>query len=103
MFFVILIRFFVGSILQQSGNLEEVFQEISKLVIEEDKINLLKTLHLRYFSPYEVAKLLGFPVNEKFSFPTSYINRPNLCFSVLGNSLNVKIVSVLCMMMFQNV
>ncbi|KAG0362057.1 tRNA (cytosine-5-)-methyltransferase [Gamsiella multidivaricata] len=53
---------------------------------------LLRTLGLRYFTENEVARLMGFPVLEgKFSFPekTSLKQR----YRVLGNSINVKVVS----------
>ncbi|KAG0044436.1 tRNA (cytosine-5-)-methyltransferase [Gryganskiella cystojenkinii] len=57
-------------------------------------LELLRGLGLRYFTEGEVARLMGFPIEEgKFSFPktTSLKQR----YRVLGNSINVKVVSQL--------
>ena len=83
----------LGSILQQSGNLKEAFQSAAKETDLEKRLEHLRELKLRYFSPYEVAKLMGFPAD--FKFPPEYIKKPHLCFRVLGNSLNVTVVSLL--------
>ena len=84
---------FTGSVLQQSGDLVLAFQKAAKTDDQEQRLEVLKSLKLRYFTPYEVAKLMGFP--NDFSFPPEYITRPHLCFRVLGNSLNVKVVAML--------
>ena len=51
----------------------------------------LETLHLRYFTPREVANLLGFP--PQFSFPDTLTNRQR--YALLGNSLSVIVVAKL--------
>lgn len=57
----------------------------------EKKLELLKTLKLRYFTPAEVAKLMCFP--NSFSFPSEINDKQR--YRVLGNSINVAIVSKL--------
>ncbi|KAF9354345.1 tRNA (cytosine-5-)-methyltransferase [Mortierella sp. AD094] len=55
---------------------------------------LLRTLGLRYFTENEVARLMGFPITEgKFSFPATTSLKQR--YRVLGNSINVKVVSQL--------
>ncbi|KAI8594998.1 TRNA aspartic acid methyltransferase 1 [Dissophora ornata] len=55
---------------------------------------LLRTLGLRYFTENEVARLMGFPIMEgKFSFPATTSLKQR--YRVLGNSINVKVVSQL--------
>lgn len=46
---------------------------------------------LRYFSPREVANLMCFP--NRFSFPDNTTRKQR--YKMLGNSLNVKVVSYL--------
>lgn len=58
---------------------------------EEKQVELLRTLRLRYFSPREVANLMGFP--EEFEFPE--ISTIKQRYRTLGNSINVKLVSEL--------
>lgn len=48
---------------------------------------------VRYFTPTEIARLHGFPVDKGFSFPP-HITRLQK-YAVLGNSLNVSIVAEL--------
>ncbi|KAK3822657.1 MAG: TRNA aspartic acid methyltransferase 1 [Benniella sp.] len=55
---------------------------------------LLRTLGLRYFTESEVAHLMGFPITEgRFSFPATTSLKQR--YRVLGNSINVKVVSQL--------
>jgi len=54
-------------------------------------VEVLKELGLRYFSPQEVARLLGFP--PTFTFPPSVGRRQQ--YKCLGNSLSVSVVSLL--------
>jgi tRNA (cytosine38-C5)-methyltransferase len=62
-----------------------------KGVDEERQLELLRTLKLRYFSPREVANLMGFP--DDFEFPeTSTVKQR---YRTLGNSISVKLVSEL--------
>jgi tRNA (cytosine38-C5)-methyltransferase len=62
-----------------------------KGIDESKQLELLKLLRLRYFTPREVANLMGFP--DQFSFPnTSSLKQK---YRTLGNSINVKLVSEL--------
>ncbi|KAF9994722.1 tRNA (cytosine-5-)-methyltransferase [Entomortierella chlamydospora] len=55
---------------------------------------LLRSLGLRYFTENEVARLMGFPITEgKFSFPATTSLKQR--YRVLGNSINVEVVSQL--------
>ncbi|KAJ2548530.1 C-5 cytosine-specific DNA methylase, partial [Coemansia sp. RSA 1797] len=65
-----------GSILQTSG------------VVGKDPMTIENT---RYFTPREVANLMGFPAEFSFSDITSNRQR----YRLLGNSLSVSVVSVL--------
>lgn len=65
-----------GSILQLEGQ------------VGKDKMTAENT---RYFSPREVANLMGFPVH--FSFPETTTNKQG--YRLLGNSLSVDVVAVL--------
>ena len=47
--------------------------------------------NLRYFSPHEISRLMGFP--EEFTFPAKVtLKQPR---QLLGNSLNVQAVGAL--------
>ncbi|KAF9185824.1 tRNA (cytosine-5-)-methyltransferase [Haplosporangium sp. Z 767] len=93
-----------GSIFQMAHEKDTtvVFDEAEALkakpdseTTEEDNARALALLHsleLRYFTEYEVARLMGFPVKEgKFSFPQSTSLKQR--YRVLGNSINVKVVA----------
>ena len=87
-----------GSILQHNLTEEEMhekfklFQEKRKTCDDDSLVvKVLLPLSLRYFSPREVANLMCFPGN--FSIPNDVTLRQ--CYKVLGNSLNVLVVSVL--------
>lgn len=62
-----------------------------KGVDEEKQLELLRTLKLRYFTPREVANLMGFP--QEFEFPE--ISTIKQRYRTLGNSISVKLVSEL--------
>lgn len=82
-----------GSILQQSGDLDRVYQRFRALEPDESeaKLKVLDELKLRYLTPREISRLMGFP--QTFQFPP---NTPLLhCYRVLGNSLNVAVVGYL--------
>ena len=98
-----------GSVIQQNGDIHSIFSR-AKLFEREsnDYLNTLRELKLRYMMPYEIASLLGFPVkghvtqtNDRvayqFEFPSEYLDKPLpvQCYRVLGNSLNVTVVSFL--------
>ncbi|NWR53141.1 TRDMT methyltransferase, partial [Regulus satrapa] len=81
-----------GSVLQTAVDvqLESVFKHIDELP-EEEKLMKLSTLKLRYFTPREIANLLGFP--SEFGFPEKVTVKQ--CYRLLGNSLNVHVVAKL--------
>ncbi|XP_072306468.1 tRNA (cytosine(38)-C(5))-methyltransferase [Eucyclogobius newberryi] len=81
-----------GSVLQSSpeAEMEEVFRALPQLS-EEQQLQLLHTLGLRYFTPREVANIMGFP--QSFVFPEDVPVKQR--YKVLGNSLNVLVVSKL--------
>ncbi|KAJ0022716.1 hypothetical protein NQD34_014850 [Periophthalmus magnuspinnatus] len=78
-----------GSVLQSSSEaeVEQVYQGLEELS-EEQRLRRLHTLRLRYFSPREVANLMGFP--QSFAFPEDVPVKQR--YKVLGNSLNVEVV-----------
>ncbi|XP_065901173.1 tRNA (cytosine(38)-C(5))-methyltransferase-like [Dysidea avara] len=80
-----------GSVLQcnSDGNLEEAFREY--LLGGKKSADSLVKLRLRYFSSAEVAGLLWFPA--QFQFPCNVTSKQQ--YRLLGNSLNVHVVSVL--------
>lgn len=69
-----------------------IFKQLETL--DEDSLDyfhLVKNLQLRYFTPKEICRLMYFP--ETYSFPDNITNKQK--YMVLGNSINVKIVSEL--------
>ncbi|XP_055085943.1 tRNA (cytosine(38)-C(5))-methyltransferase isoform X2 [Periophthalmus magnuspinnatus] len=78
-----------GSVLQSSSEaeVEQVYQGLEELS-EEQRLRRLHTLRLRYFSPREVANIMGFP--QSFAFPEDVPVKQR--YKVLGNSLNVEVV-----------
>uniref|UniRef100_A0AAQ4S1Y0 tRNA (cytosine(38)-C(5))-methyltransferase n=3 Tax=Gasterosteus aculeatus aculeatus TaxID=481459 RepID=A0AAQ4S1Y0_GASAC len=79
-----------GSVLQccVETEMESVFAGLDQMS-EDDKLQQLLKLKLRYFSPREVANLMGFP--QSFSFPQQISTKQQ--YRVLGNSLNVVVVA----------
>ncbi|KAM6214235.1 tRNA (cytosine(38)-C(5))-methyltransferase isoform 3-T3 [Rhynchocyon petersi] len=86
-----------GSVLQTAEDvqIDDVYKCISNLS-EEEKITKLLMLKLRYFTPKEIANLLGFPPD--FGFPETITVKQR--YHLLGNSLNVhivaKLIKILC-------
>ena len=98
-----------GSVLLQAGVLDSIYHRAKQCDKNSDLyIEILKELKLRYFHPYEIADLLGFPVKKdkvlldrgNFEFPPEYDDRTIHCYRVLGNSLNVTVVSFLSCLLF---
>ncbi|KAM7390887.1 hypothetical protein PAMA_008880 [Pampus argenteus] len=81
-----------GSVLQccMETEMESVFRGLDQCS-EEEKLQRLLKLKLRYFTPREVANLMGFP--QSFSFPERIHTKQQ--YRVLGNSLNVLVVAKL--------
>lgn len=76
--------------MQQSSDIDEVFENLNSCD-EETKLEKLKSLQLRYFSPREIGQLMGFPNEFKFPDDTTRMQR----YRVLGNSLSVDVVALL--------
>lgn len=85
-----------GSVLQScmDVDLETVFKSLDQLS-EEDKLKQLLRLKLRHFTPREISRLMGFP--DHFTFPKHISFKQQ--YRVLGNSLNVHVVSHLIRLM----
>ncbi|XP_062336191.1 tRNA (cytosine(38)-C(5))-methyltransferase isoform X1 [Osmerus eperlanus] len=85
-----------GSVLQSclETEVEEAFRGLEQLS-DEEKLNQLSRLRLRYFTPREIANLMGFP--KTFTFPENITTKQQ--YRVLGNSLNVHVVSRLIQLM----
>ena len=85
-----------GSVVKHNNNscLDIAFKEYQDLK-ESNGVDgcsqCLKLLQLRYFTPREVSNLMCFP--ESFDFPSDMTL--NQKYRVLGNSVNVLVVSVL--------
>lgn len=59
----------------------------------DDNLEVLKSLKLRFFTPAEIAKFMCFPVSD---FP---VNNKK-AYQLLGNSINVYVVSrLLCLLL----
>ncbi|KAF9427293.1 tRNA (cytosine-5-)-methyltransferase [Podila epigama] len=72
----------------------ETTDEKEKEANQAKALALLRSLGLRYFTENEVAQLMGFRIVEgKFSFPATTSLKQR--YRVLGNSINVKVVSQL--------
>ena len=87
-----------GSILQHAGSedLEKAFQDYQKEGDSDKGVQSLQSLKLRYFSPREVANLMCFP--PSFTFPPGLTLKQR--YKVIGNSVNVHVVSVLLRYLF---
>ncbi|XP_068603923.1 tRNA (cytosine(38)-C(5))-methyltransferase isoform X4 [Brachionichthys hirsutus] len=85
-----------GSVLQCSTEteVESVFRGLDQHT-EEERLQRLLKLQLRYFTPREVANIMGFP--PSFNFPEQISTKQR--YKVLGNSLNVTVVAkLLCLL-----
>ena len=79
-----------GSVIQSEGTVDNFTKAYRDFVDKED-VECLKPLKLRYFTPREISRLLGFP--SSLSFPNNVTVKQQ--YKVLGNSLNVTVVSLL--------
>lgn len=76
---------------------DEAYEEYSRRELREGDDNPLLKLKMRYFSPREIANLMNFP--ESMKFPTEISTKQY--FKLLGNSLNVLVVSELLTFLFK--
>uniref|UniRef100_A0A914VS76 tRNA (cytosine(38)-C(5))-methyltransferase n=1 Tax=Plectus sambesii TaxID=2011161 RepID=A0A914VS76_9BILA len=77
----------------QTDNIKtsSLFERYEKCVDDEERIALLRPLGLRFFTPREVANIMGFP--STFEQPPMTSSRQ--MYKALGNSINVVVVSLL--------
>lgn len=79
-----------------SENKEECDLEIFKQLSNEElsshqRLQLIRSLNLRFFTPKEISRLMCFPVS--FDFPENISIKQR--YMLLGNSINVKVVAEL--------
>jgi len=83
-----------GSVLQQSGDLDAAYREAQEAEVDggvESVARCLGSLGLRFFTPTEISRLLGFPA--EFGFPSETARKQR--YRTLGNSLSVHVVTIL--------
>ncbi|XP_053429155.1 tRNA (cytosine(38)-C(5))-methyltransferase isoform X3 [Nycticebus coucang] len=87
-----------GSVLQTSEDvqMESIYKSLTDLS-QEEKITKLLMLKLRYFTPKEIANILGFP--PEFGFPEEITVKQR--YRLLGNSLNVHVVAKLIKLLYE--
>lgn len=72
--------------------INEVFTKLKKEKSNPaEMLDLLKSMELRYFTAQEISKLMCFP--EEFTFPNYLSDKQK--YRLLGNSINVHVVSIL--------
>ncbi|CAG9561416.1 unnamed protein product [Danaus chrysippus] len=64
---------------------------------KEEYVNRFQQLKLRFFTPKEVLALMMFPKSYKFPEKTT----TKQCYRLLGNSVNVKVISELLKLLFE--
>lgn len=73
------------------------FEEANKHEVGSDEfIQSIKELNLRFFTPKEILALMSFP--KIFTFPDNVTIKQ--CYRLLGNSVNVKVISELIKILF---
>lgn len=84
-----------------SSLVDKIFNQVKDVSPEgtAKRLVLLRSLRLRYFTPREVARLMSFP--ESFAFPQGISTRQK--YRLLGNSINVIVVSELIMLIFAEI
>ncbi|XP_055539941.1 tRNA (cytosine(38)-C(5))-methyltransferase [Wyeomyia smithii] len=70
---------------------DTIYRQLIASNDEDERRSLRSQLRLRFFTPREVARLMCFP--DDFAFPAVTTDRQ--CYRVLGNSVNVLVVSSL--------
>lgn len=63
----------------------------------QEFVETLKDLKLRFFTPKEVLSLMAFP--KYYKFPENVSTKQ--CYRLLGNSVNVKVISELLKLLFE--
>ncbi|CAG2176836.1 unnamed protein product [Oppiella nova] len=81
-----------GSVLQTSDHdIQEVCRQLNDCQTDEQKIVILRSLGLRFFTPKEISNLMSFPTH--FDFPEDLTIKQK--YRLLGNSVNVKVIEYL--------
>lgn len=77
---------------ENEEKVQSVMEHIKNLNTESKEfLKCVEKLRLRFFTPREICRLMGFP--ETFTFPESISKKQR--YMLLGNSVNVKVVSEL--------
>lgn len=76
-------------------NDNQLTEKLDEIKQNDEDINLKMDLKLRFFTPTEVSKLMCFPSN--FKFPENFERK---AYKLLGNSLNVHVVSELIKLLY---
>lgn len=90
-----------GSVVQHSDQVDmsEIYSKVQTLSEDDpQRIELLRQLQLRYFSPDEVTRLMCFP--SWFTFPPTTTRKQR--YKLLGNSINVLVVTSLLIVLVGN-
>lgn len=77
-------------------NRDDMVERISLIEQTEENLEMKKSLRLRFFSPQEISRLMSFPLS--FNFPETISERQR--YQLLGNSINVAVVSELIKLMY---
>ncbi|XP_054162627.1 tRNA (cytosine(38)-C(5))-methyltransferase-like, partial [Oppia nitens] len=81
-----------GSVLKTTDyDLQHICQQINECQTDSQKLLILRSLNLRFFTPKEVANLMSFP--SEFDFPINLTMKQK--YRLLGNSVNVKVIEFL--------
>jgi tRNA (cytosine38-C5)-methyltransferase len=89
----------LGSVLHQSGDLDDIFERSrAPELTKEARLEILRELQLRFFSPREISRLMGF--GDKLLFPSDMTLTQK--YRCLGNSINVDVVAFLLNILFAN-
>lgn len=62
----------------------------------DEFITVIKSLRIRFFTPKEVLSLMAFP--KSYTFPTGVSRKQH--YRLLGNSVNIKVISELLKILF---
>lgn len=77
---------------------QKCYEEAKQNEIGGEKfVELFKELKLRYFTPKEVLMIMCFP--KSYNLPTNISMKQ--CYRLLGNSVNVKVISELLKILFE--
>lgn len=90
-----------GSIVQHNTDVSmpEIYTQVQNLSPDDpERVRLLQSLQLRYFTPEEVTRLMCFP--NWFEFPLSVTKKQK--YKVLGNSVNVLVITSLLLILVES-